>query len=1580
MLIANSAPQPTYFTMVQQRTFEKVEGTLQKFIKDHLLAFDDLELRNLARTTLNILETCQVHSISEHFFLVLLKSYPSIDVLKKLEAIVQKNLGEIFFKCVTTQKKNYYSPKVLIEIIDQFHQLLPHLPTPCPPLIACSPYDAGGREVLAKALASPKDIVSLFSRSPSLSGFNPPAPSKRQDLLTTNFNFSKMKDESIRYLSSLDEKNRSSLGVYLEVFRYLQDLRELTELEKKGILRLIIAATTDETHPIPMKYTKNDLIELIRELQTLHDYGEEFVIYFCHSPHLGTHLDDIIHAINHLNFGLRDYENFDKLIELVQNFHAGTLTLSVLLKTLEAQIPYSNEKDVEDDVPLDTLIDRFSGKIKDPSVVFPLSEENAAKVKKQYLVVYSYCKKWYRLRLGELVNKASQLAAKAEKKPLNEDEIFQLCAIGRLAIRKIFKIYLYNTQVCAVLGKLLFIKGAVAKINTGEGKTLESMLLAFVLVMTYSTRQGHIISSDHTLATRDQEDAADFFRTFSVSTAHICGDHHDTSYFKARILWGTATDFEFALMREQLYREKLFPDPFIAPRQGKRFKWVIIDELDNLSIDTSMNGARLSHPAEVTHDWVYIPILDFVKANTTKKGAFTISPDQLLGKLKSYLKGYKNGKYSYSLEKLEDQKLLRWLHSAKTALYEKAERRDYLIRPIDNRKGEKVLGILIVDVNNTGKLQHGMRWSHGIHEFVEAKHGLEIQREDICPIALSHPVYYEMYDIKYGVTGTAGDKIERDELMTIYGLPSFDVPTHRPPQRKDHPTIIFATLDQLLQAAVSKIRECTEARRPIMAIRSSIGETEELGKRLGEQGIFFELLNEAQQKKDKDILEGAGLPGAALVATPTATRGTNIKLAVQSIHNGGLFVLILSYFISIRVEMQARGRGGRQGEPGDSITYLCKELLVKEFPEIEAMSDDEILQFLEKQRQTHAFVQKDTHHSYATVERFSYNLVLEFYQLLNHFHDIASKEIFQQKVAAFLNNRKLLKPDPKEFDHLSPKKKLIAQEALKLLSTETDCTMKWKILVGQVIERIHHAMINDFAINFYAKIQELVADSGITSLSSRALKAKQIWNEMMGIDISAIIDLQFQKDSVTLIEQIKKDIEDLFAKQMNLWIKYLDISGRGILLYLSKILEIDLTPLASDTQFPVTYKVGENDSINLDSDFEMHASFGARGLRDVLGGLPNSGVPGLGAAFGKPDGNGSHHYSGPLGPSKPWFEVDDKDIVIPEYVPGTPLPAPPSAGIRVPLNNFGNTCWLNSIVKFIACTNFYDEMLSQPVQYKRLQGFLREIVISLRTGKGIADIFFKAFLNELRKLMPQIPIGRQNDAPEFLIQLTRLLQWKPVLANQLETETYNKLEIYPQLGMTYQATTHLPEGWTKFPTVNNFCTEVMVTIPEDFNGDLDLATLIMERGRRMIRPDKLNQNTPGTQNEMEFMSTTHFITLPSLMMVYIKRFISDKSGQNRKKLNNLMALDRNQQIGFRRFDVVYQQIAGKPVPQQFVQREMCYYRIGAAVEHLGELGGGHYICWERAANGAHIKHDDHVITESQTPNYVAGYFLRLDRI
>lgn len=535
------------------------------------------------------------------------------------------------------------------------------------------------------------------------------------------------------------------------------------------------------------------------------------------------------------------------------------------------------------------LKEKLQGKSCDVEV--PLKEEEIDQILCQYFKVVYQREKWSSYSLTELL----EIGKKGVKEGLSSEKSL---ALASLVLQETRSITPYDIQLIAVLSILLNKggKGRLAQVKTGEGKTMIITLLAFVLVM--QGRSVDIVSSSQYLAMRDQKNSLPFFNDFEILTSHICEGEKEINY-DAHILYGKATDYEFALMREKVNQKKIFQ----LGRRTKLFDCVIVDEVDNMLIDTASSSARISLPSQrESKQEYYSPIYAYVKQNQVHS---------LYG-----LKGYFSSK-GIQKPPFSDEELLELISSAKMAMA-KEEGVDYVLQTVDDPRMGKKFSVKIIDHEITGQILDGMRWDRRVHEFLEVKHGIELDQETMTPISLSHAIYYTLYQNIYGFSGTLGSQFEREHVQTTYGVDLFDLPRYRPSQRVDLPIVRCESLESLRGKLMEKTRGMQVKRRPVLILCRSIKETGEISASFHQSNLSHQLYNEMQEEDGDVVIQKGGEAGVVTVSTNNAGRGTDIVLSQESREQGGLHVIFTYYPSSKRVEDQGIGRGGRQGEPGSS--------------------------------------------------------------------------------------------------------------------------------------------------------------------------------------------------------------------------------------------------------------------------------------------------------------------------------------------------------------------------------------------------------------------------------------------------------------------------------------------------------------------------------------------------------------------------------------------------------------------------------------------------------------------------------------
>ncbi len=675
---------------------------------------------------------------------------------------------------------------------------------------------------------------------------------------------------------------------------------------------------------------------LCRELKALGDF-----VFHLIASGMNTHSE--FGAIIQQIVGMKEY--LLQILPFLKEYQEKKCSLEQLsqnLKKIKEELDKKEEKDLE------KLFEEFS------TAEFSLSKEELSSIFERYRKLYEIEKE--NSNLQELLRKSKEIRKRSRATP--EEELFIL-AIGRKMMKSKYGIYPYNTQMLATLGLLHYpdhLKGRIAQVYTGEGKSTIIALLA--LVQAFRGKTVDIVSSSRYLAKRDAEKYACFFREFEIEVSHVCEDRQTKDHFRGQILYGTNFDFEFAWMRDQSSEEKKRVN---GNGQSRPFEVVIVDEVDNLLIDSALHAARIGIPSLVKTSWVYEPIFHFMQELAIVLAGFGLSP---LTSLRKHLSNIENGRYREDLSAIANEQLKRWMGAAHFALHSLQENRQYLVKRMRQKKEEKEKKdkeIVIVDWSNTGRLKEQSRWQSGIHEFLEIKHKISVKEENLTACSLSHPTYFNAYQTICGLTGTIGSERERKEVEQTYLIDSFAVPSHRERVRELLEPIFTTSKENHYTKLVEEIQEIQGRGRPILLLCETIQDTIDFSQHLTEKEIPHQLLNEAQGKEEDLSLAVAGHPKMVTIATNTAGRGTDILVHRASLARGGLHVVFAFFPANQRVEAQGFGRAGRQGQKGSGRLILQNDkglpLLVEEREKSVATTSSDRMERVAVEKKYHEFLQ-----------------------------------------------------------------------------------------------------------------------------------------------------------------------------------------------------------------------------------------------------------------------------------------------------------------------------------------------------------------------------------------------------------------------------------------------------------------------------------------------------------------------------------------------------------------------------------------------------------------------------------------------
>ncbi len=480
----------------------------------------------------------------------------------------------------------------------------------------------------------------------------------------------------------------------------------------------------------------------------------------------------------------------------------------------------------------------------------------------------------------------------------------------------------YDVQL---IGSVVLHEGKIAEMRTGEGKTLTAV--ASVYLNALAGRGVHLVTVNDYLARRDAVWYGPVYHALGLSVGviqnntisymyepgYVPGEETSTGgledlrpcsrrdVYHADITYGTNNEFGFDYLRDNMVRD-------LADKTQRDLYYAIVDEVDNILIDEARTPLIISGNAEEASG-TYIKFARAVR---------------LLEEERDYQVDFKNHHVALTEEGIErveralgvdnifgaESRLARHLEAALDAEILKRIDRDYVVKD-----GE----IIIVD-EFTGRLMPGRRWSHGIHQAVEAKEGLQVQRESVTYATITFQNLFRIYEKLAGMTGTA--ETEAEEFAKIYELEVVVIPTNKPMIRTDESDVVYINEKAKFNAVVNEIERLNGEGRPVLVGTTSIEKSEYLAELLKRKGIDHSVLNAKQHEREAHIVADAGQQGAVTIATNMAGRGTDIKLGPGVAGRGGLAVIGTERHESRRIDNQLRGRAGRQGDPGSSRFFV----------------------------------------------------------------------------------------------------------------------------------------------------------------------------------------------------------------------------------------------------------------------------------------------------------------------------------------------------------------------------------------------------------------------------------------------------------------------------------------------------------------------------------------------------------------------------------------------------------------------------------------------------------------------------------
>jgi preprotein translocase subunit SecA len=553
---------------------------------------------------------------------------------------------------------------------------------------------------------------------------------------------------------------------------------------------------------------------------------------------------------------------------------------------------------------------------------------------------------------AELVAKTAEFKSRIEQGEPLDKLLPEAFAVVREASRRVLGMRHFDVQM---VGGMVLHDGKIAEMRTGEGKTLMATLPAYLNALT--GKGVHVVTVNDYLASRDAEWMGRLYGFLGLTTGvNLSQMPHDAKQaaYAADITYGTNNEYGFDYLRDNMVYQ-------MADKVQRPLAFGIIDEVDSILIDEARTPLIISGQSEentaMYQQVNLVPPKLIRQKDEESEGDYSVdekSRQVLLSetgheKVEAILTEMGLLPEGGSLYEASNIMLMHHVYAALRAHALFFKDQHYVVQ-----NGE----VIIVD-EFTGRLMSGRRWSEGLHQAVEAKEGVAIQKENQTLASITFQNYFRMYQKLSGMTGTADT--EAYEFQSIYGLETVVIPTHRPMIRKDEHDQVYRTATERDQAVINEVRACFDRGQPVLVGTTSIEANEQLSAELKKAGLPHNVLNAKQHEREAEVIAQAGMTGGITIATNMAGRGTDIVLGgsiqkeVDAIaqdetlsdsekasriaalradwqvrHDavlaaGGLHIIGTERHESRRVDNQLRGRSGRQGDPGSSRFFLSLE-------------------------------------------------------------------------------------------------------------------------------------------------------------------------------------------------------------------------------------------------------------------------------------------------------------------------------------------------------------------------------------------------------------------------------------------------------------------------------------------------------------------------------------------------------------------------------------------------------------------------------------------------------------------------------
>ena len=608
-------------------------------------------------------------------------------------------------------------------------------------------------------------------------------------------------------------------------------------------------------------------------------------------------------------------------------------------------------------------------------IIGTYSERQLKKLTKYVDYIEALAPKYAAMSNEELAGTTAVLKERLAKGETLEDIMADAFAAIREADERILGKRPFRVQV---IGGIILHQGRIAEMKTGEGKTLVATMPAYLNAL--EGKGVHVVTVNDYLARRDSEEMGRVYEFMGLRTGlvvHGISPEEKKAAYEADITYGTNNEFGFDYLRDNMvvYKEN-------TVQRGHHF--AIVDEVDSILVDEARTPLIISGAGEASTD-MYDRADAFarklrkfvIKEMDNKESYDDVDADYIVDEKANNAiltpTGSRKAETFFGVENLSDPENSELMHHINQAI------RAHGIMKLDVDYVVNEHGVMIVDAF-TGRLMPGRRYSNGLHQAIEAKEGVKIEKENKTLATITFQNYFRMYTKLSGMTGTA--LTEETEFREIYGLDVVEIPTNKPMIRLDHSDVVYKSVEGKYRAVIEQIKECHAKGQPVLVGTVSIDKSEELSRRLKREGIPHTVLNAKYHDREAEIVAQAGKLGAVTISTNMAGRGTDIMLGGNPEHMakkemrkmevpeeliamatgtaeinseevrsaretfrslyekykaeiapeadrvreaGGLFILGTERHESRRIDNQLRGRAGRQGDPGESLFFISME-------------------------------------------------------------------------------------------------------------------------------------------------------------------------------------------------------------------------------------------------------------------------------------------------------------------------------------------------------------------------------------------------------------------------------------------------------------------------------------------------------------------------------------------------------------------------------------------------------------------------------------------------------------------------------